>query len=280
MTAQRGIVRGDLVLDDDLDLYGTVLGNVTVDRGHTLRLYGTIRGNLEVLEHGAAFVYGTVTGDTSAAGHTEVYGVIYGAANGPGLTLQGGAVGRHSTHAAPLARVESPTSVGTILAISLLPWAALRFGPYHIHGMLHRILTPDNAIAVAACYVVFVLMIIYDVEEWTSRKLFRSAAVIAGLTYGFVGVWATIYQQVAFEHPTGTSQCFTAGHLGSTNGFLSRIDSIYYAVGQFSTAGSGSLQPLSSECRYLAMLQMALDATLILLGASALVVRLLQPARR
>jgi cytoskeletal protein CcmA (bactofilin family) len=79
MRVERGIIEGDLEVEDDLSLPGMVTGNVTVLDGGTLELNGTCGKNL-ILEDGAtAFLNGTVNGSVyNRGGKLEVCGIIYG----------------------------------------------------------------------------------------------------------------------------------------------------------------------------------------------------------
>src|SRR6476661_6772864 len=74
----QGVLREDLVVDDDVLVVGTVVGNIRVEASGNLRLEGTARGHLVILANGAAAIHGTVTGDVLTAGRLFVAGVVRG----------------------------------------------------------------------------------------------------------------------------------------------------------------------------------------------------------
>lgn len=78
MTAvERGKIEHDLVLEDDLQLYGMATRSVTVPTGTRFDLYGTAQR--VIIDGGACFIYGTVTRDvTFLDGSLVVAGVISG----------------------------------------------------------------------------------------------------------------------------------------------------------------------------------------------------------
>ena len=78
--SQRGIVRGDQTIDDELDLHGIVEGSVRVVAGGILHAHGVINGNVVVATGGRADIQGTVNGAVANdGGSLTVAGVVTGA---------------------------------------------------------------------------------------------------------------------------------------------------------------------------------------------------------
>ena len=84
MINEYNTIEGDVVLDEDLCLYGMVTGDVTVPANRELRLYGMVSGNLTVEADGSAIVHGMVCKSLTAFGRAEVAGTVVGVAIGPG----------------------------------------------------------------------------------------------------------------------------------------------------------------------------------------------------
>ncbi|PKR76709.1 hypothetical protein CEY16_12890 [Halalkalibacillus sediminis] len=66
----------DLTINEDLEILGQVNGDVLVAKGN-LNLHGTINGNLSIIERSIVIIYGTVNGTvTNNGGELEIYGAI------------------------------------------------------------------------------------------------------------------------------------------------------------------------------------------------------------
>ena len=73
----HGKHEGDYVVNEDLDLRGTVTGDLTVMAEAELQLHGTVCGNLVVQKDGRAVVRGTVVGVvTNTGGDVEIFGTV------------------------------------------------------------------------------------------------------------------------------------------------------------------------------------------------------------
>ena len=71
----HGKHEGDYVVIEDLDLRGTVTGDLTVMAEAELQLHGRVCGNLVVQKDGRAVVRGTVVGVvTNTGGDVEIFG--------------------------------------------------------------------------------------------------------------------------------------------------------------------------------------------------------------
>jgi len=69
---------GPVTLTENTELWGTVMGDVTVSASCKLEVKGSVQGNM-VIERGAAvYVDGSVIGDVKNAGRIEVYGILKG----------------------------------------------------------------------------------------------------------------------------------------------------------------------------------------------------------
>lgn len=110
--------------------------------------------------------------------------------------------------------------------------------------------------------------------------LVRTTAIFLLLLIALIGVFAGTDMQAAHDHPSGASdQCFSVGlqhRDGSVGGQLRTWDALYFATGTLTTAGTGSIAPLSTRCRGMVTVQTAIGATVILLGIGGVVTRLLQ----
>jgi hypothetical protein len=72
MPTLQGRIAGPLVVDRDLDIHGTIVGDATVRPGHTPHLRGAITGNLTIQKGATAIIYGTVEGHIRKIGGTVV----------------------------------------------------------------------------------------------------------------------------------------------------------------------------------------------------------------
>ena len=79
MRKQSTPSKGDLTLDDALDLTGVVAGSVTVRDGGRLGLKGVVSGDLRVEKGGQATVQGSVGGEVlNRGGELTVLGAVRG----------------------------------------------------------------------------------------------------------------------------------------------------------------------------------------------------------
>jgi cytoskeletal protein CcmA (bactofilin family) len=72
MREERGQVAGDLTVNEPLELWGNVGGNVTVGEGGKFYVRGSILGNLTVQYGGRVHIYGQVHGDVTLYDNTKV----------------------------------------------------------------------------------------------------------------------------------------------------------------------------------------------------------------
>jgi hypothetical protein len=72
MKTVRGTIAGPLFVDSDLDIQGTVAGDVVVREARTLHLRGAITGSLTIEEGATAVIYGTIGGRVRKLGGTLV----------------------------------------------------------------------------------------------------------------------------------------------------------------------------------------------------------------
>jgi cytoskeletal protein CcmA (bactofilin family) len=63
MHEERGQLRGNQVISEAVDLFGSIAGNVTVENGGKVYVRGNIFGNLLVDDGGRVHIYGHVTGN-------------------------------------------------------------------------------------------------------------------------------------------------------------------------------------------------------------------------
>ena len=77
MKAVHDKIEGQFAIEEDLALYGMVIGSATLRSGIKLILHGTIAGDL-TLESGArAIIHGTVAGRIcNEGGRAEIFGFV------------------------------------------------------------------------------------------------------------------------------------------------------------------------------------------------------------
>jgi hypothetical protein len=108
------------------------------------------------------------------------------------------------------------------------------------------------------------------------EQLAQAVALFIALLTVTVGVFAGTDYQAAHDHPDPPS-CFVNGNQAVIpTGHLSSSDAFYFAVGNLSTAGTGSLAPVSSTCRALVTWQTLMGALLILFGIGGFLIRVSQ----
>jgi len=68
-------VDGDLIVDMDRELHGTVSGDVTVSPGTRFALFGTVKGNVVAKQGATVIIHGTVERMVQNEGaHVEIHG--------------------------------------------------------------------------------------------------------------------------------------------------------------------------------------------------------------
>ena len=72
MKTLRGTIPGPLVVEQDLDVVGTIAGDAVVQAARRLHLRGAITGNLTLEPGASAIIYGTVNGRVRKRGGTLV----------------------------------------------------------------------------------------------------------------------------------------------------------------------------------------------------------------
>jgi hypothetical protein len=115
--------------------------------------------------------------------------------------------------------------------------------------------------------------------ESNLRVLALTTGSFLVLLVALIGIFAGTDMQAAHDHLHGAAQCFSVGlqqpgH--SARGQLRAWDALYFTTGNLTTAGTGLIAPLSTSCRAITTVQMAIGTTVILLGIGGLVTRLLQ----
>ena len=72
MREERGQIAGDLIVNDPLELWGNVGGNVTVVEGGKFYVRGSILGDLIVQYGGRVHIYGQVHGNVILFDNTKL----------------------------------------------------------------------------------------------------------------------------------------------------------------------------------------------------------------
>jgi len=118
MREERGTMKGDVAIAESIDLWGTIVGNVSVVKGGKLYVRGNVYGNLTVEDGGRVHIYGNVSGDLIVLEGAKVIhsGVLGGDAinRGGRLYIDAAAqvmgrvrAGEGETHIDPKAKVRS-----------------------------------------------------------------------------------------------------------------------------------------------------------------------------
>lgn len=71
-------VMESITLTDDLELWGSVIGDVVVPSPYKMEVKGRVEGNVTVEKGATVFVDGSIVGDVHNAGRIEVYGILKG----------------------------------------------------------------------------------------------------------------------------------------------------------------------------------------------------------
>jgi hypothetical protein len=115
-------------------------------------------------------------------------------------------------------------------------------------------------------------------EEITERVATFMVAVVL-----LLGIFAGMDRHAAHDHPNGTAHCFSTGvrdKSGNPQGELDMANAMYFAIGNLTTAGTGTVVPTSSSCRAMTATQTAIGALVILVGVGGLVDVVLDYRRR
>jgi cytoskeletal protein CcmA (bactofilin family) len=72
MPTMQGMIAGPVVVDRDLDIDGTIVGDAIVRPSTTLHLRGVITGDLTIEKGATAIIYGMVDGRIRKSGGTVV----------------------------------------------------------------------------------------------------------------------------------------------------------------------------------------------------------------
>jgi len=79
MKVIRDKVEGSIVLSEDTQLHGMIVGSVMVPKDTVLQLHGMIIGSLTLREESTVYLHGMVMGDViNEGGHLEVFGMVNG----------------------------------------------------------------------------------------------------------------------------------------------------------------------------------------------------------
>jgi hypothetical protein len=86
---ERGTLKGDVIVFEPFNLWGSIGGNVRVIQGGKFYVRGAIYGNLAVEYGGRAHVFGNVTGDLRVERGAKVIhsGIVGGCATNEGGRL-------------------------------------------------------------------------------------------------------------------------------------------------------------------------------------------------
>jgi voltage-gated potassium channel len=164
--------------------------------------------------------------------------------------------------ARPWRNVKSPSAIvfALLLVDQVFTWGHFFF--YERRG-------GSNALADAVPLSVIAILIAIIWTIRASRIAERFAwPLAAGLAFTFklaISAFTQGYWQI------GTTSNFSAS--------LSRLDAVYFTLGVMSTAGTGSIAPVSQLARGLVALQMTLDLILIVVAAAVVVTRLAEGSR-
>lgn len=88
MHVVQGKIARNLLLEEDTEIRGMVIGNVSVAKGVSLKLTGMVNGHINCRPGSEVVINGTVNGDvTNEGGSLQIYGTINGTVDGfRGLT--------------------------------------------------------------------------------------------------------------------------------------------------------------------------------------------------
>lgn len=79
MKVIRDKIEGDIVIKEDTNLYGMIVGLTIVSENTLLQLNGMIIGDLVLKEDSKVFLNGMVNGDiVNKGGHLEIFGMVNG----------------------------------------------------------------------------------------------------------------------------------------------------------------------------------------------------------
>lgn len=168
-----------------------------------------------------------------------------------------------------------------LLCPYLLPWLMFATGPVGTHNWLHGAIY-WLLLATVLIGLTRVLEAIFGKRLQSRRKpnahtrlqVWRhlisegGSAVVIGIAQ-LVGAFAAAYSQAYRDHHHPPHMCFDGGP-------VHHLDAIYFTIGTLTTAGTGTLQPVSHLCRSIAAVQMVTGLGVIGLGVGGLVAHLVK----
>lgn len=87
MREERGQLTGNQVIDEAVDLWGNIVGNVSVVDGGKIYVRGNIYGDMTVYDGGRVHIFGNVTGNLTIKDGAKV---IHSGVVGGNITNNGG----------------------------------------------------------------------------------------------------------------------------------------------------------------------------------------------
>jgi cytoskeletal protein CcmA (bactofilin family) len=87
MQEERGQIVGDQVVSRGIDLWGSIVGNVSVVKGGKMYIRGNVYGDLTVSDGGRVHIFGNITGNLTIK---EGAKVIHGGVVGRNIVNDGG----------------------------------------------------------------------------------------------------------------------------------------------------------------------------------------------
>lgn len=175
------------------------------------------------------------------------------------------------------------------LFLVAVPWLLFVTGPVGRHswlrtGLLRALGIPNDSSGNGEAAVVAMLLAtaVVALVAYLLGVFHRDAPLLVLVGFGvslvlvLIGAFSALYLQAAHDHISGASACFgpVPGLKGEHPPVVHHWDVLYFSVGVLTTAGTGSLQPLSTSCRELATVQMVLDFTLLAVAVTVLISRL------
>ena len=140
--------------------------------------------------------------------------------------------------------------------------------------------TPLSLFARGGVAVTVMLAIVFLPTGWIQERhpgadapdlAWKLQTSLAIPLFWLITMFAATDRQAAAIDP---SKCFSVH--GQTRGPLTAVDALYFTVGNFTTAGTGSLTPESPTCRAMVAYQTGIGAVAILLGVAGVLWRITQ----
>jgi tetratricopeptide (TPR) repeat protein len=142
------------------------------------------------------------------------------------------------------------------------------------HSLLFTFVGPRFFAAKAAIIAMLIVVTVWDPDDWLTTAR-RSGFIFIGALFLLVGLFACTDLEASRQASTGAYQCFVTNGTGSS-GSLSVIDAMYFTIGTLTTAGTGSLQPVSEFCREMVAWQTGIGSVVILFGIGGVLWRIMQ----